>query len=369
VLEEDSSPEAAAANIGENAVLLAQAKAQAHEAAADARAIMGFVKDTIKATVGAGTRAPDRHSELGAAVQWAAWRKVVDQRVVHFIVARVTADRLRYIMVAHDPVDDGGVPTFDGSFNVDAGLPYNGRILLTGVFVKKASGQGGGRLHLNLTNVSDTFPNGPQKDGAIHLYFANGNAGKLARRIAYRNVQARDDAGVPPTSAVREMYRHVGHGGVSRTRGVGDFKPTTTVDGGTAFEGSEFWSLNVRWKAGSGGMAAAVLGHAFPLPAYAVFYAKECWNAEGKTHAYEDNYAGNDTECPNAGDFTSCVAEYPVEEFDDVADGGTAVDAGVPGDPNAEDPDPEVDAELEANEADTVEESEAEDTTIPEGSL
>jgi len=120
--------------------------------------------------------------------------------------------------------------------------------LLTGIFVKKGPGTGGGRFHVNLTNVSDAF-NSPAADGSIHFWFANHKGDKRGRRIAYRNVVRRDDPNKQVVNYGADLVRLVGVGGRFRSVGVGDFIPS--------LPGSEAMGLRVLWKGGEGGRGTA----------------------------------------------------------------------------------------------------------------
>lgn len=299
LITQDKDAAAAAEVIGDPASLLKEAKRQGENARMDVAAVLDFIKQlTADAPASKGARADGK--------AFALWKKQIAGKDCSLLLVRMEPGRFRYL-VAADKADGTRTP------------------LLTGIFVKKGPHTGGGRFHVNLTNVSDTF-NAPGADGAVHFWFANHKGDLRGRRIAYSNVVRRDDPDMRKLNYGADLVRLVGVGGRFRSVGIGDF--LTTVPGAEAV------GLRVLWKAGEGGRGAAAvasLGTKMLLGT-----AHECWDKAGLRTAYEDDNPNNDATNPNEGDLTMCAgfAKEPPP------DSGAVNESGV-------DNDPELDALLQ----------------------
>jgi hypothetical protein len=145
---------------------LPKGEGKGNKARSDVAAVLSFVKQlAADGPVKKGAKADGK--------AFALWKKTIAGKDASLLLLRVEPGRFRYL-VALTNADGTRTP------------------LLTGVFVKKGPGTGGGRFHVNLTNVSDAF-NAPNADGSIHFWFANHKGDKRGRRIAYKDVVRRDD--------------------------------------------------------------------------------------------------------------------------------------------------------------------------------
>ncbi len=313
LITQDSDVAAAAEMIGDPATMLAEGRRQGEKARMDVAAVLGFVKQlTADAPAKKGARADGK--------AFALWKKTIAGKDVSLLLIRVEVGRFRYL-VALDNADGSHTP------------------LLTGIFVKKGPGTGGGRLHVNLTNVSDAF-GGAGADGAIHFMFANHRGDKRGRRIAYRNVVRRDDPDKRVINYGADLVRVVGVGGRFRSVSVGDFIDT--------LPGPEAMGLRILWKRGEGGRGSAAVASVGPMKQL-LGTAHECWGKDGLRTAYQDDNPNNDAMNPNEGDLTMCAgfAKEPPPDQGDVSESGT-------------DADPELDALLQESGAMDIDEAEAE---------
>ena len=316
LITQDPDLAAAAEMIGDPATLLAEGRKQGEKARADVAAVMSFIKQ-----VAVGE--PTKTGETPRGNAGAVWVKTVNGVELTLGVERTAPNRLRYLMAGK--AADG---TMKG--------------LLTGVFIKKAPKTGGGRLHVNLTNLSDLF-NAPGADGSIHFWFANHKADLRGRRIAYVNVSRRDDPNMQKVNYGADLVRLVGVGGRFRSVAISDFSP--------ASPGNEAVGLRVLWKAGQGGRASGAIATLGAMPQVQATM-HECWDKDGKRTAYMDDIAGNDMNNPNEGDVTMCAGfakEPPPDPMDVSVDGA--------------DVDPELDTLLDDAGASTIIVADADDAT------
>jgi hypothetical protein len=312
LLLQDQDAAAAAEMIGDPATLLAEGKRQADNARQDVAAVFDFIKQAS-----AGEPAMKGVTTGGKA--WARWVKDIAGTEIRFSAVRMTDDRLRYLVQGK---------AADGSY----------KPLLTGIFVKKADKRGGGRFHVNLSNVSDLYQ-APGADGTVHFQFANHKDTLRGRRIAYVNVTRRADPMAPAANFAADLVRITGQGGRFRSVGVGDLIKD--------LPGNEAFALRILWKRKEGGRGdAAMATLATPAPTL-LGVAHECWDGAGKRTAYEDDYGANDATNPNDGDVSTC-AGFPK---DDVPAGAAS--------PSGADPDSELDALLDEAGASDVTEAEA----------
>lgn len=311
LIAKDMDPAAAAEMIGDPATMLAEARNQGDKARMDVAAVLGFVRDL-------GDGPPTRKGARPDGNAWAEWVKEIQNKTTRLVVGRMAPGRFRYL-VAVEGADGKPLP------------------LLTGIFVKKGPRTGGGRLHVNLTNISDTY-SAPGADGSIHFWFANHKGDARGRRIAYRNVVRRDDPDKRMINYGADLVRLVGVGGRFRSVGVGDY-----ID---SVPGPEALGLRVLWKRGEGGRgAAAIASLATKMP---LGTAHECWDKDGLRTAYEDDNPANDMTNPNEGDLMMCA--------------GFAREMPPPADrvnENGADADPELDALLDESGATAIDEAEA----------
>ncbi|MDI3289150.1 hypothetical protein [Polyangium sp. 15x6] len=312
LIQQDPDAAAAAEVIGDPATLLAEGKKQGDKARSDVAAVMSFIKEAAQGE-------PARKGVTADGRAYAQWVKTIQSVEITFSAVRMTQDRLRYLLQ--------GKAT-DGSK----------KPLLTGIFVKKGPKTGGGRFHVNLTNVSDLY-NAPGADGSVHFWFANHKGDKRGRRIAYVNVVRRDDPQMQKVNYGADLVRLVGMGGRFRAVGVGDVIPD--------LPGPEAIGLRILWKAGEGGRAAAAVASLGPAPKL-LGTAHECWDKDGLRTAYKDDNPNNDAMNPDEGDLAMCAGfaeEAPPDQGDVSADG--------------QDADPELDALLEESGAMDIDAAEA----------
>lgn len=312
LLQQDPDAAAAAEMVGDPATLLAEGKRQAEVARKDVAAVFDFIK---QATAGAPTA-----KGMAGGRAWARWVKDIAGTEIRFSAVRVADNRLRYLVQGK---------AADGTH----------KPLLTGIFVKKGEKRGGGRFHVNLTNVSDLY-GAPGADGSVHFVFANHKDEMRGRRILYLDVTRRDDPMTPAANFAADLVRLTGQGGRFRSVGVGDLIKD--------LPGNEAFALRVLWKRDEGGRAdAAMASLVMPTSPTLLGTAHECWDADGLRTAYTDDYAGNDATNPNEGDVSSC-AGFPKEDVP-----GSAASL------NGSDPDPELEALLDDSGASDVTEDEA----------
>jgi len=299
LITQDPDMAAAAEMIGDPAILLAEGKRQGERARMDVAAVLGMLKE-------AAGGEPTRKGVTPDGKAFARWEKTIQGQNIVASLVRVEPGRFRYL--------------------VQVGTGADRKPLLTGIFVKKGPKTGGGRFHVNLTNVSDTF-NAPGADGSVHFWFANHKGDKRGRRIAYVNVVRRDDPDMRKVNFGADLVRLVGVGGRFRSVGVGDF----IAD----LPGPEAVGLRIVWKRGEGGRAAVAVGSVGPMPKL-LGTAHECWDKDGLRTAYMDDNPNNDADQPNEGDVTMCAgfAQEPPPAEGDVNENGMDVD-------------PELDALLE----------------------
>jgi hypothetical protein len=309
------APDAAAAAemVGEPATILAEGKRQAEIARTDVAAAFSFIKQAAEG-------APTTKGVTPAGRAWARWVKDISGTEIRFSAVRTSEDRLRYLVQGK---------AADGSY----------KALLTGIFVKKAKKRGGGRFHVNLSNMSDLYQV-PGADGTVRFEFANHKDEIRGRRIAYLNVTRRADPMAPAANFGADLVRITGQGGRFRSVGVGDLIKELV--------GNEVFALRVQWKRDEGGRGAAAMASLVnPQSPVLLGTAHECWDAEGLRTAYMDDYAANDTTNPNENDVGMC-AGFAKEN--------------VPKDSaslSGSDPDPELDGLLDDSGASDITEAEA----------
>ncbi len=312
LITQDPDASAAAEMTGDPAIMLAEAKKQGEKARGDVAAVLGFVKQlAAEAPVMKGAKADGKAFSL--------WKKAIAGKDTSLLLVRVEPGRFRYLVA---------VENADGTRSP----------LLAGIFVKKGPGTGGGRFHVNLTNVSNAF-GAPEADGSIHFWFANHKGDKRGRRIAYRNVVRRDDPDKRVVNYGADLVRLVGVGGRFRSVGVGDFVQQVP--------GKEAMGLRVLWKAGEGGRASAAVATIGPMKQL-LGIAHECWDMDGKRTAYSDDNPNNDADQPNEGVVTMCAGlaqESPTDQ-------GNVSESGM-------DIDPQLNALLEESGAMDIDEAEA----------
>lgn len=324
ILYEDTDGAAAAEVMGDPATLRADALAAAQKATADVRSVVGFIK-----TVGAGE--PDTKGTTRAGQPFGIWEGTVSSADVRFVVVRTAANRLRYLVTARK--------------GTDAYKP-----LLTGIFIKRLTGAGAGRLHVNLTNASEIFNPTTGYTGSIHFFFANHTHEFRGRRIMYRNIVPRAQPTANPASYAMDIIHKVGLGGRARLMSISpDILPNT---GGTD-NGTELLAMRVLWKRGVGGRADGLMSRFRPRPVQMYGHFHECWGPAGLRTAYMDTFEANDADNPNQGDVTNCfdLAQDQVPEANTANSDSPA------------DPDPELDAALDETGAADISETDASDAT------
>lgn len=312
LIAKDTDAAAAAAQVGDPATLLAEAKKQGDLARGDVAAVFDFVRKAAEGEPTTKGATPRPH---------AVWEKNVEGVDVRLTVVRVLRERVRYLLEGKGA---------DGNY-----VP-----LLTGIFLKKGPKSGGGRFHVDLSAVSDLY-GAPNADGSMHFLFANHRGDLRGRRILYRNVTRRDEPSLPAANFAADLVRLVGKGGRFRSAGVGDLVPE--------LPGNEVFALRAAWVRGVGGRGdAAMASLADPNNPAPLGKAHECWDKDGLRTAYADDVADNDAENPNEGDTAMChgLAQEDVPEELAAPSGG--------------DVDPELDALLDEVGALDVSEADAE---------
>ena len=313
ILLDDAADAAAAAQVGDPATLLGAAQEAHTTIRGHMTDVFGFIKRVVESDPAeTGLTAEDRPYAL-----WTGSRDGVDLR---FAVVRVNERRVRYLLQAKRS---------DGE---------EFKNLLTGIFVRRGEQRGGGRLHMNLGNISDV--RGGDTDGSLQVAFANGRDDKQGRRVVYRNLTNRNDPNAEPQSFGADLIRIVGEGGRFRTLHLGNLLEDVP--------GLEALGLRVLWKADQGGRADAVIARIAPRPVVVLGHAHECFDAEGLRTGYADTFEDNDAIDPNEGDVRNCLG-FAEEEVPDAA-----VDNGF-------DEDPELDELLEEDGANEVSEDDAEE--------
>jgi hypothetical protein len=322
LLVEDLDDVSAAGQVGEPAELLAEAQRQGTEMRQHIRNVVNFIKGVIQDDDGV-RREADNTGLTPDGRPYAMWQADQDGVMVRFRAVRINATRIRYLLTGQE-----------------ADAPE--KALLTGIFVKHAPRKGGGRLHLNLSNVSDLFE-GPNADGSMHLVFANHRPDLRGRRMLYRNVVSRDDLDAPPKNYGADLIHKVGTGGRFRSVSVGDLIPQVP--------GLEAMGMRVLWRHGEGGRADVAVANVTPTRRI-LGHAHECWDVEGLRTAYADTIPENDNVNPNEGDVTdgqSCGGFGPDDANEDAAD------------TDGQDTDPELDDLLDDADASDITEEEADE--------
>ncbi len=314
-LLEENTDAAGAVKVGKpSTVLLAVGAALKNQ-----RAWLKAVVARVKAVV---TKAqPDVKGKTVAGQPFGVWKGQQGGVKYRFIAVRTKVNRLRYSL-----------------YGSKDGATWKG--LMTGIFVKKAPRKGGGRLHMNLTNITDLVP-ALNVDGKIHLWFANAGKKAKARRVVYRKVKKRKDHTGPAWNFGADYVRKIGVGGRARTLIVGDIAPKVA--------GIEGYAARIGWLAGKGGRGVAVYGQVHPAKkVYAV--VKECWGPGAKNTyvaaAWKDPKADKGAWAAG-GDKKACVGD----------EGGDPPESSL--DASGHDKDPEADAAFKDEGASDVSESDA----------
>jgi hypothetical protein len=337
LLVEDLDDASAAGQVGEPAELLAEAQRQGTEMRQHIRNVVNFIKDVIQDDDGV-RRAPDNTGLTPDGRPFAMWQAEKEGVMVRFRAVRINAQRVRYLLTGQQ-------------MDADVSNAPAERALLTGIFVKKAPRKGGGRLHLNLSAVSDLFE-GPNADGSMHLLFANHRPDLRGRRMVYRNVVSRDDANAMPKNYGADLIHKVGLGGRFRSVAIGDIIPQVP--------GIEALGMRVLWKHGQGGRADVAVANVLPEPRRILGHAHECWDAEGLRTAYADTIPENDDVNPNEGDVTdgSLCGDFGAPDANDANDESASADG--------QDMDPELEDLLEDADATDITEEEADEEASTE---
>jgi len=299
LLSQEQDAAAAAYAVGEPAQYLALAQENAEEVCAHVAAILDHLGTITESEPTNTGTTPDGKP-------FALYRKVGPNNTFSLLVVRTAENRLRY--------------TLRGKPNDSVET----RILLTGVFIKRAPQRGGGRFHLSLTALNQLGV-GPGLNGSMHFYFANHKEDRRARRVVYRNVFDPNDNQLLPKNYAADLIRVVGEGGRYRSVILDDLIDT--------IPGRELFGFKVRWKTGVGGRAAAVLASYNAGDPVVLGAARECWDSDGNRVAYVDNIDGNEDVNPNEGDISDCflipedeIPEDPAPPSTDGIDGDSEVD-------------------------------------------
>lgn len=251
-------------SVGEAARYLAAAQKESSQHVAHLKAVL----DRIEGAVAKGN--PDKSGKTKSGEEYALWTLERDGFTSTLFVVRTGPDRVRYLVTGKKG---------------DVSKP-----LLTGVFIKKGKRAGGGRVHVNLTNVYEITGAGTHT-GAMHVMFANHKSGVVARRVIYRGIRPVGDMAAPPLGYGADYLHKKGEGGRFRTLLLGD-----VID---ELEGREAIGMRVRWKNGEGGRADLVIANAREKTR---LHASECWDAGGLRTAFKDEIMGNESVDPDVDD-------------------------------------------------------------------
>ena len=316
--EADTDKASAGEMIGEPATLLAEGKREALKVNHDVGAVLDFLHL-------AHAGAPDAKGVGPLGFKWARWQSTVGGADVRLFVAHTAPSRVRYVVKASKTGANNFIP------------------LLTGIFLKKGPGVGGGRFHVSLSNVSDVYGS-PNVDGTMHFWFANHKADVRGRRVAYVDVKDRTDPSAHVASFGADLIRFPGVGGRFRTVAIGDIAPK--------LPGTEIFAARIQWKHGEGGRGAAALATLQDAKTSKLVHkAQECWDKSGLRTAY----ASTPTDPNNAteGDLTTCAGLAKDDE---------PVAAVTPG---TDDHDADLDAALADSGASDIAEADAQDASDP----
>jgi len=289
---------AGAGKIGEAAVLLGVAKKSVDQSRSHVRTVVDVIKEIAE-----GKKPTATGVTVVGKFKYGKWTGTKAGVNLTLWVIRTAENRLRYVVVGTKGADT--------------------KVLLTGVFIKKAPRVGGGRLHVSLANVSALF-GAPNKAGSMHVWFANHRADVRGRRIAYLGVKDLTKADdVPANFALDAIYKP-GVGGRLRQISLDDHDP--------AEKGLEIFALRVLWKHAVGGRADAVYANLAAGKVTKLADVHECWGPSGLRTAFKASKP--DPNNANEGDTSKCF---------DIAE-ETPPDAAASAD--GKDPDPELDALL-----------------------
>lgn len=308
-----------ALKIGDGAELLAEAQQASKQAVERIRSAAHHLEEM------AASKEPDRTgTTLGQ--PWSVWTASKDGADYRLFVLRIKDTRVRYYLSGKKSADADYKP------------------LLTGVFLKKEARRGGGRIHINLTNVSDV-EGGPNADGQMQVWFANFRNDTVARRVLYRKLVSRSDPEKNAYNYGSDYLRHPGVGGRFRALAVGDLAP--------AIPGNEGLALRAVWRTGEGGRADGLLIGLGQVPKVLGHFS-ECWDKGGLRTAFKNIDGPENPDNPSEGDVSSCA--------------GIAQDT-VPdslGRLENTDVDPDVDAELTESGAASIDEKDADLAVDPD---
>ncbi len=275
--------------LGDPAWLLKEGRQATKEAFSLLRSVLGFVQEAV-----ADDREPDASGVADDGSPWVAWAELDEGVEVVFAVVAAADGRRRYLLQARP----------------QGGDEY--KILMTGVFVKHASKRGGGRIHINMSAITDLAPE-VDTDGRLHFWFANHNDGVIARRIAFRDVKPRTGDGIADNFIADDIQRD-GVGGRARIVQTGDL-----IDD---LDGVELLAMRLRWASGKGGRADAAIARIKP-DVELLGAIHECWDTDGNRTAYSDTLdaddAAGDTQDPEScgGQAQEDVASADGTELDD----------------------------------------------------
>ena len=307
---------AGAAKVGEPAQLLGVARKSVENSRAHVRSVIDLIKEI------AGDKKPATTGTTAVAkLPYGTWTGTKNGVELTLWVIRTAENRLRYVMAGKKGADT--------------------KVLLTGVFIKKAPRVGGGRLHVSLTNVSALF-GAPNKSGSMHVWFANHKTDVKGRRVAYLNVKDINDSNDVPGNFAIDAVHKPGVGGRLRSIAIADFD--------TKMPGRELFAMRVLWKAAVGGRADAIYANLTLTTATHLAEVHECWGADGLRTAFASTPP--DPNNAQEGDTKTCFSFGEDKVPDTVASA------------NGKDPDPELDTLLAESGAAGIDQAEADKADV-----
>jgi len=276
LLVEDTG--AGATKVGDPAVWLETARQEGKQAYGFARAVLGKMSEFAQAT------APTRQGTLPTGAPFAVWKADKDGVTYVMTVARPADNRVRYYLEGRKGADR--------------------KPLLTGVFIKRASKRGVGRLHMNLGNMNE-LTGAPAATGNLHLWFSNAGDAR-ARRFRYREVHPKNLGQDAAINYGLDAIHWPGKGGLLRSYAVGDLG--SRIPDLADLKGVQLAALRARWTP-EGGRAGVAVFNVTKDGLTKLGDAHECWEGGGLRKAYK-SFTNKETD----GDTVQAVNCGGVEE-------------------------------------------------------
>lgn len=288
-----------ATKVGDPAVWLDLVRQETKRGNAWVKVALGRIGELASTT-------PVRTGKTPSGEPFSIWRADKDGVTYTLMVARTAENRLRYFLQG----SKGG----------------ERKPLLTGVFIKRASKRGVGRLHVDLTNLN-ALAGVPDATGKVHFWFSNGGEAR-ARRLRYREVKPKDLGVEGAINFGVDAIHRPGKGGVLKSYAIGDLGKR--IPDLSNLMGVQLAAFRARWTPEGGRLSAAVFDVQKMGGLTKLGDVHECWDGGGIRKAYK-SWTGKEDE----GDTVDKVACGNLEQDTPPAE------APAEGAPEAE-----VDAEL-----------------------